>query len=825
MHEELALHQPTSDATLIRERLSVRGRVQGVGFRPFVYRLATQLGLAGRVGNDAHGAFIEVQGSAADLERFKARLRNELPPLARIEQLFAERMPSQPDAGFSIETSASDGTQDAEITPDMAMCDACRRELLDPADRRYRYAFINCTNCGPRYSIIHGVPYDRQNTTMVPFLMCAVCRAEYDDPTNRRFHAQPNACAACGPRLWMEESASAVGHPGPGEKSRTQDDPIRRCVKLLGQGKIVAIKGLGGFHLACRADLDEAVATLRFRKGRESKPLAVMVADLATACDLAVLDATAAAALTDVTRPIVLAPQQEDQQRAGRTPKLSRHVAPGTDMLGLMLPYTPLHELLFAEGLGPTVMTSGNPSEEPLCCDNEEALQRLSHIADAFLLHDRDIARRVDDSVVQAVGPMVEDAETRRHRNARTGPSEQTIAEQWVMPIRRARGFAPGPIRVPAVADVPVLAVGAELKSTVCVLAGHTAVVSEHLGELANAKAYRNFVATVDAFQQLLRVEPGVIAYDLHPDYAATRFALAYARERGVRAFGVQHHHAHMVSAMADNGISEPVVGIVCDGTGYGTDGAIWGCEVLVGDALNFERAGHLGYFSLPGGDAAARQTWRPGVSLLYAALGENWRAMAGPTIERLSEPQLEMAHARLHGSARLPLTSSLGRLFDAVAFLLGLSDENHHEAQAAMALETAARRTTAVPPLTYAIESGEDTPAQPLRLDVRPMIRELVEARRESGNCDALARSFHETLAAGLADMSVRVAGRRGVDRVVLSGGCFANRLLLGLLSQRLAAAGLQVFRHRQVPTGDGGVSLGQAVCTASRIGRSACV
>ncbi len=593
-------------AESVRQRLSVNGRVQGVGFRPFVYRVATQLQLAGLVGNNSHGAFIEVEGPAERIEEFVRRLQAELPPIARISEIVAEALPVRGELAFRIETSANDGTQDAEITPDVALCDDCRRELFDPADRRYRYPFINCTNCGPRYSIIRSVPYDRPGTTMAKFKMCTACQAEYDDPGNRRFHAQPNACPLCGPRVWVEENAectrlreAASAEQGmQNAECEEKRDAIARCAELLGAGKIVAIKGLGGFHLACRADDDEVVARLRARKSRESKPLALMVADLATARALAEIDEGAAAALSDVTRPIVLVPrrgEQETENSEGSASRLSHRVAPGTDMLGLMLPYTPLHELLFAEGLGPLVMTSGNPSEEPLWCDNDEAVQRLSLIADAFLLHDRDIERRVDDSVVMATGGNAECTRLHEAASAEQGMQNTECGKtaNHVLPIRRARGFAPGPIRVPVRAEVPVLAVGAELKSTVCVLAGDTAVVSEHLGELANAKAYRNFVATVEQFQKLLRVQPGVVAFDLHPDYNATRFAQQYAREHNLPAVGVQHHHAHMVSAMAENGLTGRVLAVAADGTGYGTDGAIWGCEVLAGDEAGFEPAGH----------------------------------------------------------------------------------------------------------------------------------------------------------------------------------------------------------------------------------------
>ena len=839
-----------------RERLSVLGQVQGVGFRPFVYRLAQQLHLHGRVGNDSHGAFIEIQGSANTIAEFKRRLFTELPPLARIAQLQTTPMICRHDeANFRIEASVDDADcQDAEMTPDVALCAECRAELFDPTNRRYHYPFINCTNCGPRYSIIRNVPYDRPNTTMAKFTMCPACQAEYNTPTNRRFHAQPNACQDCGPRVWFQINAINTNNFPNQEKldhgSIQDQDPIRRCVQWLQAGKIVAIKSIGGFHLACRADDDAAVRMLRERKSRETKPLAIMATNLQTAHQLAEIDATAAAALTDITRPIVLVSRKKQSHSIANLLHVSSFVAPGADLLGLMLPYTPLHELLFAEGLGPVVMTSGNPSEEPLCCDNNEALDRLSHIADAFLLYDRDIERRIDDSVILAA-PLSTPSSTR------------------LMPIRRARGFAPAPIRVPIHTNEPILAVGAELKSTICMLTGNTAVVSEHLGELSNVAAYRHFVATIEQFQRLLRIRPRAIAYDLHPDYSSTRFALRYAHEFGLPAIGVQHHHAHIVSAMAENELTGRVLGIACDGTGFGTDNtgfsvnsAIWGCELLIANEQDFTRVGHLRYVPLLGGDAAARETWRPAVALLHDAFGKQWTQAAetilnAASLDTIPRPAMDWARARLahaHSAEQLPRTSSLGRLFDGVAFLLGLANANHHEAQAAMALESAARRapfeksTKSAVPLAYKIrESRQNQRAgrdinqdadqnqnhhvplelSVLELDVRPMIRELVAAQQKGDHIAAstaestatLAARFHETITSGLAEMAVIVARREGLQRVVLSGGCFANQLLLRSLMERLVAAGLQVITHREIPTGDGGISLGQAVCAAARM------
>ncbi len=762
----------------VRRRLSVRGRVQGVGFRPFVSRLATELGLAGFVGNDMRGAFIEVEGAAGVVEMFATRLQQELPPLARITTIRAVQLPPEHQRGFHIDLSSAEGVQAAEVTPDVGTCDDCLAELADPADRRYRYPFINCTNCGPRYSIIHAVPYDRPNTTMAAFAMCPACQSEYDDPADRRFHAQPNACSVCGP---------CVRLVAPSGEDIGGDDAVATCAAMLQAGKILAIKGLGGFHLACRADDDQAVAALRVRKARETKPLAVMVASVESAGQCVRLDEATRGALTSPVRPIVLAPKRDGAP-------LSRHVAPGTDRFGVMLPYTPLHELLFAEGVGSLVMTSGNPSDEPLCADNGEALRRLGPMAHALLMHNRDIDRPIDDSVVAAATVVTPAGRTDR-----------------VQPMRRARGYVPGPVEVRVATERPILAVGGGMKSTVCLLSGSSAVVSEHLGKLTNPCAYRNFLVAIGRLGSLLQLTPGAVAHDMHPDYPATR----YARELGLPATAVQHHHAHVVSCMADNGLTGRVVGVVCDGTGYGLDGAAWGCEVLVADAARFQRAAHLRYFALPGGDAAAIETWRPAASLLAEAFGPEWRQAGRHALARVGPDALALTERRLAVGAKMPRTSSLGRLFDAGACLLGICGRNDHEARAAMAVEAAAREAGAAEPFAYDIipQAGDG----PMQFDVRPMIRELAHASRANADVPLLARRFHETIAAGLADCAVATAAAEGLDRVVLSGGCFSNGLLMELLSRRLSAEDCRVFIHKQVPAGDGGIALGQAVVAAA--------
>ncbi len=764
----------TTRPAVQRRRLEVRGRVQGVGFRPFVYRLACELRLFGFVGNDARGAFIEIQGLSNQLDTFQQRLRDELPPIAAISDLQVENMTIRDEKAFRIAASARGRTQEAEITPDVATCRDCLKELFDPQDRRYHYPFINCTNCGPRYSIIQAVPYDRPNTTMHKFTMCPACQNEYDHPADRRFHAQPNACPVCGPCVWLTDQK---GRKLPG-------DPILACAKMLLNDHIVAIKGLGGFHLACRADSNRAVTKLRQRKNREAKPLAVMVDSLTKARKLGRIDQAAADLLAGPQSPIVLV---EKQPRA----LISQQVAPDTDTIGLMLPYTPIHHLLFAEGLGPLIMTSGNPSEEPLCSDNEEALRRLAHIADAFLLHDRDIERKVDDSVVLSHA-------------------------QRLLPIRRARGYVPEPLTIDFKSPQPILAVGGELKSTVCLLTGQDAVLSEHLGELSNARAYRNFTQTVEQFKKLLRTEPKVVACDLHPDYASTR----YANKLSLPVFRVQHHHAHIVACMAENGLTGDVIGLACDGTGYGTDGAIWGCEALLCDRAEFQRVGHLHYFPLFGGDAAASQTWRPAAALMREAFGDDWLSAGDFAFQNIPEEALRIFRQRAARQGSMPLTSSLGRLFDAVAFLLQICPENRYEGAAAITLESLARKYEINQPFDYNI-SRSGTFDDSLIMDIRPMIRDLVGRIHESRPAGELARAFHETVAAMLADTAVEVSRRTGLKRVLLSGGCFVNRLLVDILQQRLAAAGCQVYLHGRVPPGDGGIALGQAVAAVERLRR----
>jgi hydrogenase maturation protein HypF len=757
-----------------RRRLTVRGRVQGVGFRPFVYRVATGLGLTGHVGNDPTGVFIEVQGEPDDLESFERRLKSDAPAIARVSSIESVAGRTREESAFAIVASSGAGPQSTQVSPDIATCAECAAELRDASDRRHGYPFVNCTNCGPRYSIVRGVPYDRPKTTMASFLMCPQCRREYDDPLDRRFHAQPNACPVCGPRAVY---ADAHGRPQEGEA-------VALAASRLAAGDLIAVKGLGGFHLACRADLDRSVGILRERKRREAKPLALMAASLEEAMRLVTLDEVSTVELCSWRRPIVLAPRRVDAPVSGL-------VAPDVTMLGVMLPYTPLHLLLFDRlcpaGVRVLVMTSANPTDEPLCADNDEAVRRLQGIADGYLLHDRDIDRRVDDSVVVAI----------------------TEPEDGIVPLRRARGYVPEPIDVPVRSSEPVLAVGAEMKSTVCVLDGSTAVLSEHLGELSNPAAFRGFVSAVERVQELLAVRPTVVACDLHPGYQST----VYARNLGWRSTAVQHHHAHAVSCMAENGLTGRVVAVIADGTGYGTDGAVWGCEVLVTDEKSFRRESHLSYFALPGGDRAAIDTWRPAAGLVHAAFGDAVPAAFEQAFARIETDALGATRALLASNAAVA-SSSLGRTFDALAFLLGVCDRNRYEAEAAMRLEAMAtlEGCRTVDPLPFAL-SGDAV------IDVRPALSALAERLVAGESARDLSCSIHEGLARALADAAARAAEAHGLERLVLSGGCFANRILLARVFSHAHNLGLKPFWHRIVPTGDGGISLGQAVCAAARL------
>jgi hydrogenase maturation protein HypF len=832
-----------------RRRFIVTGQVQGVGFRPFVYRLAREMGLSGWVLNDSRGVTIEVQGPGSSACRFAERLRLGLPALASIATCDEEEIAPLPrDGAFEIRRSEVGGATDAQVAVDTAVCEDCLREMNDPADPRYRYPFINCTNCGPRYTIASGIPYDRSRTTMADFAMCPLCAGEYRDPGSRRFHAQPVACPACGPRVWLAD---------PRGRRTECPDAIAEAAKLLEAGRIVAIKGLGGFHLACRADDEAAVARLRRRKRRDAKPFALMVRDLAAARRLCQTTPQAQTLLSGRLRPIVLMPRRADAPAA-----VAASVAGGLDTLGVMLPYTPLHHLLFGHIDRPLVMTSANLADEPLVKDNDEAVERLGELADALLLHDRRIERRLDDSVVQLAGGG------------------------GLSVLRRARGFAPAPVRIGAlpiancqlpiadcplpIADCPlpeatspssvpgqlaignrqwaILAVGAELKSAVCLLGGNVAVLGEHIGDLKDVCTYRHFIATVEHLEKLFEMSPDVIACDAHPLYLSTEYAVRRCKQRGARLVRVQHHHAHLAGTLAEHGRAGPAIGLVCDGVGYGTDAAVWGGEVLLADMRTFRRLGHLRYVRLPGGDKAAEETCRPAVAVLYDVFGEECLrhpVLAGPLPDLRNSgagpavglppggvPGVEIAAASqpprstvqrqaladavrlLRANANCPPSSSLGRWFDAIAFLCGRAAANRFEGEAPMLLEAGMARGVED---AYSFELAGGSP---FTIDLRPMVREVCDDLLAGAGAGVVAAKFHNTVAAFLLAAARRAREQAGLSLVALSGGCFANRYLTARLTVALEAQGFEVLTHRTVPTNDGGIALGQAVVAAAQMG-----
>jgi hydrogenase maturation protein HypF len=758
-----------------RRTILVHGLVQGVGFRPFVHNLAVGLGLVGSVRNETGVVRIEVEGNPEDLDRFLAGLADRPPPLAQIESLTWEKQPLRGDREFRIDSSSSRGQGQILISPDVATCPECLAELFDPADRRFRYPFLNCTSCGPRLTIITGAPYDRQRTTMAKFAMCDACRAEYDDPADRRFHAQPTACAACGPRLRLLDAW--------GREVQTEH-PLERFAEAIRAGGIGALKGLGGYHLACDARNPAAVAELRRRKHRDEKPLAVMVADEEAAAALCEIAAAERALLASPRRPIVLL-------RVRWPGIVAPEIAPGNPWLGVMLPYTPLHHLLLqAVGGIPLVMTSGNRSNEPIAYE-DDAVERLAGIADLFLVHDRDIHVRCDDSVSR----MVDDVE---------------------LPIRRSRGYAPQPMILPLECPVPILAVGGQLKVTFALGSGNQAFLGHHMGDLDHYDAYKAFRKDVELYRQLFDIAPECLAHDLHPDYATTRYAEEIARRSGMRLLSVQHHHAHLASCMAEHGLTGPVIGVTFDGTGFGTDGNVWGGEFLIGDYRGFRRAAHLRYVGMPGGEKAIREPWRMAVSHMWDA-----NVKLSGIKERILPAELTLVVRMLDRGVNTPLTSSAGRLFDAVAAMAGVQDRVTYEGQAAMELEWLAGGVPAdgVYPFDLESSASETTPESTLVVDTRPLIRAVAEDALEGSSAALIARRFHTTVIELVASVCVRLRASSGIGDVALSGGVFLNALLTHEVCRRLSGEGFRAFRHRLVPPGDGGLSLGQLAVAASQV------
>ncbi len=759
-----------SDA-VVRYRIRVVGVVQGVGFRPFVHRVATDLGLAGHVGNDAEGVFVEVEGDAGSVDAFTAHLTADAPPLARIFGVQGEPVEIRHERGFRIVESRSESAVRTFVAPDVAVCDDCLAELFDPEDRRFRYPFINCTNCGPRFTITLRLPYDRPNTTMRTFELCAACSSEYHSPSDRRFHAQPVACARCGPRIWFE---------GPGGVTEGTDPAILATQEALARGAIVAVKGLGGYHLACDATSAAAVDRLRRRKMRADKPLAVMVPDLLTAHTLARIGRREALLLSGRERPIVLL----DRRPGG---PLAEQVAPQNPQIGLLLPYTPLHHLLFHQV--PTsdvraprllVMTSGNLTDEPIAYGDADARSRLGRIADAWLTHDRPIHVPCDDSVVR-----VDDGEE--------------------LPIRRSRGYAPLPVRLPFPVD-PVLAMGGELKNTFCLASGRDAFMSQHVGDMGSVETLAAFERSAGQFTDMYQIAPRKLAADRHPGYQTRRWADEHG-EQPVEL--VQHHHAHIAAVMAEHGVpaGERVIGFAFDGTGYGTDGAIWGGEVLLAGYDGFERCAHVRYAPLPGGDAAIRKPYRTALAHLWAA-GIAWESDL-PPVGHAPEGELTVLRRQLERGVGCTPTSSMGRLFDAVSSLLGVRHIATYEAQAALELEwLAAAHLTVARHYRFGLHGEE--------IDAAPVLAALTDDLRDGCPSGPIAAGFHVAVARLIGDAADRLRQKSGAHPVALSGGVFQNVLLLRLARRELAARDHHVLTHRLVPPNDGGLALGQAVVGA---------
>jgi hydrogenase maturation protein HypF len=812
----------TSGPAKQRLKVEIHGAVQGVGFRPFVYRLATELDLTGWVINDTRGVFIEVEGAEPALAEFLERLPREKPPRSIIHTLESTWLDPAGYDQFEIRHSDSAGAKTVLVLPDIATCDDCLAEVFDPADRRYRYPFTNCTNCGPRFTIIQALPYDRPNTTMRHFIMCPACQAEYENPLDRRFHAQPNACPQCGPKLtFHSRPPTADGRPPRndddvdaavgGQRSAVveEDAALLQTVEALQAGQIVAVKGLGGFHLMVDAGNAGAVARLRERKPRRDKPFAVMARDLAQTRSLCEISAAAETLLTSAEAPIVLLPRQTDAP-------IAENVAPGNPNLGLMLPYTPLHYLLLRELAGPVVATSGNLTDEPICIDETEAVDRLGHIADAFLFHNRPIERHVDDSVAWLVN------------------DEPRL-------LRRARGYAPLPVMVPQKLPA-ILAVGAHLKNTVALSVDNQVFISQHIGDLETAEAMAAFERVIADFLQLYEATPVGIAHDMHPDYLSTRwaqqeFGLGKSPTPALRAgarvdnpkskielVSVQHHHAHLAACLAENGVEGPALGVIWDGTGYGLDGTIWGGEFLRGDAAGFERVAHLRPFRLPGGEAAVKEPRRVALALLWELYGETalaWDEVA--PIRAFNPTERRLLAQMLARGLNSPVTTSAGRLFDGIAALIGLYQQVSFEGQAAMALEYAADVDVADaypmhldrrPPTADSRDiSGEEQST--IVLDWQPLVESVLEDLRREVKPGLISARFHNSLVEAM----VAVAENVGEPQVALSGGCFQNRLLTERAVRRLGQAGFEVLLHRQVPPNDGGISLGQVMVAAARL------
>lgn len=747
--------------------IEINGIVQGVGFRPFIFQLANQHGLKGEVSNTSAGVTIHVEGDDNGVRSFCMDIPRHKPPRSKIIQIKENPDRFRGYHIFSIARSRASGFQTTLISPDIAVCDECLKELLDPNDRRYQYPFINCTNCGPRYTIVDHIPYDRKNTTMRHFNMCRECKTEYENPFDRRFHAQPNACPKCGPHVSLWNNS---------ENEISSADPIQETAALLKNGAIVAIKGLGGFHLAVNADNNDAVLRLRQKKYREEKPFALMAPNLDAVHGLAHFDDKEKMLLTSIERPIVILKKKDPIS-------ISHAVAPGNPYLGIMLPYTPLHYLLFEHGLETLVMTSGNISEEPIAVHNQEAFERLANVADYFLIHNRDINLRCDDAIVKNIA------------------NETRV-------LRRSRGFVPVPILL-AHKGPGILACGADLKNTVCLTKDNYAFMSQHMGDMENYEAFKFFEKTIQHMEQILDIQPEIIACDLHPDYMSSGFA---RDQSNARVIPIQHHHAHIAACMAENKIHGPVIGLAFDGTGYGEDGAIWGGEIMISDLHAFERAAHLQYIPMPGNAMAVRETWRMAISYLYDAFGEKLLELDLPLLTQLDSEKIHITLEMIKKGFNSPLTSSLGRLFDGIASIIGIRNHVTFEGQAAIALEMTAQK---------AFDANQKISSYPCEWEesdsiiIKPckIIRGVIKDMNGGKNISLIAAKFHQTLIKLFSELCDVIKVKTKHNRVVLSGGVFQNSIMLKGLTESLQKNGFDVFSHKIVPTNDGGISLGQAV------------
>ncbi|HRU54792.1 MAG TPA: carbamoyltransferase HypF [Candidatus Sumerlaeia bacterium] len=777
-----------------RLRICVEGRVQGVGFRPAVFRHARDCGLAGWVTNTSEGVLIEVEGAHEKAETFLALLQSAPPPMAKIVKIIHEWIEPKGENVFQIVPSIGVEKPKTQVSPDIALCADCRRELLDPNNRRFYYPFINCTNCGPRFTIVRGIPYDREKTTMRIFVMCADCRREYEEPLNRRFHAQPNACPVCGPRISITTEPSNFSHQPSAENRKTD---IQEIAKMLKAGKIVAIKGLGGFHLACDAASDSAVQTLRQRKGRYDKPFALMARDAETVKQYCEVSPEEERLLQSAASPIVIL-----KRRISDSPffPVSDFVAPHNQYLGFMLPYTPLHALIMQEAPPVLVMTSGNVSKEPIAYENEEAGARLGAIADFFVTHNRGIETSCDDSVTRIF--------------PKTG--EEMI-------LRRSRGYAPSPLKLPFAAKAPILACGAHFSNTFALASGDEIQISHHIGDLENLEALTAFEKGIAHFRNIFEINPEIAFCDLHPDYLSTKYARdTAAAEPTFRVIGVQHHHAHIASCMADNQIppETKVIGVAFDGTGLGADGAMWGGEFLIADYRDFKRAAHLKYLPLPGGEAAIREPWRMAAVYLRDAFGENFAKIDIDFNRRMNRAKWATLQNMIAGEVNSPPTSSMGRLFDAVASLCGARDSINYEGQAAIELEMAGGDGQ------WVMDNGQSrylyeivTDAGLRVIDCRAIIRGVVEDLQKGMDIKSISIKFHETVSAIIADICKELRETSAINNVALSGGVFQNMMLLRRAFELLTEAGFKVHVHSHVPPNDGGISLGQAIIAAAQL------